>query len=69
MLNDSSKMPFGKYTGIRLVDIPSNYLIWIYENKKCNAEIAEYIKENLDVLKKEVVEKQNNYKPDWHKNQ
>ncbi len=67
ILNDSSKMPFGKYTGIRLANVPADYLIWIYENKKCTAEVEAYIKDNLDALKKEVEEK--NINPDWHKNQ
>jgi uncharacterized protein (DUF3820 family) len=61
MLTDQNKMPFGKWTGTRLANVPADYLIWIYENKKCNAEVAEYIKDNLEVLKKEVGEKQNKY--------
>ncbi len=24
------KMPFGKYTGLRLVDLPEPYLVWFY---------------------------------------
>jgi uncharacterized protein (DUF3820 family) len=25
----ATKMPFGKYTGVRLVDLPEPYLVWL----------------------------------------
>jgi uncharacterized protein (DUF3820 family) len=54
MLTDNSIMPFGKYAGQKLANIPASYLIWIFENNKCTAEVARYINENLDVLKEEI---------------
>ena len=60
-LNDRSFMTFGKYAGIRMANVPAEYLIWIYENKKCRADVAEYVKENLDVLRKQAEEE----KPKW----
>lgn len=65
-LNDSSFMPFGKWTGTRMANVPADYLLWLYDNKKCNAEVAEYIKENIDVLKKQV-EEEKSKESDWNK--
>jgi len=54
MLTDNSIMPFGKYKGQVLANIPASYLIWIFENNKCTPDVAKYINENLDVLKEEI---------------
>lgn len=53
-LTDKSKMPFGKYEGKAMVDVPASYLIWLYENDKCSASVKNYIKDNIDALKLEV---------------
>ena len=47
-------MPFGKYKGEKMANVPSEYLIWLYENSKVYGGVKEYIKENLDVLKSEI---------------
>ena len=57
-LTDESPMPFGKYKGDKMANVPASYLMWLYDNNKCNAEVREYIKENLDVLRKEIKDKQ-----------
>lgn len=57
-LTDESPMLFGKYKGDKMVNVPASYLMWLYDNNKCNAEVREYIKENLDVLQKEIKNKQ-----------
>lgn len=49
---DSSKIPFGKYKGEKLINVPGSYLIWLYENDKAGV-LKSYIEENLDVLRKE----------------
>jgi len=54
MITDNSSMPFGKYQGQKMVNIPADYLLWIYDNNKCTAEVAKYITENMDVLKAEI---------------
>lgn len=46
-MNDNSIMPFGKYKGDRLIYVPDNYLIWLYEENKCFGALKQYIKENL----------------------
>lgn len=45
------EMPFGKYKGVKLKDIPKQYLIYIYENNKVRSkemrEIKHYIFTNI----------------------
>lgn len=53
-MTDNSKMPFGKYKGEKMANVPASYLIWIFENNKCSPEVAKYIAENLDVIKAEI---------------
>jgi len=57
-LEDESVMPYGKYQGKKMKDVPASYLIWLFEYGKCNWEVRGYIVENLDVLREEV--KRNN---------
>ena len=52
-LTDKSIMPFGKHKGVAMANVPAQYLIWLYENDKCNSEVKEYIEDNMDILKKE----------------
>jgi uncharacterized protein (DUF3820 family) len=54
MMTDNSLMPFGKYKGEKMANVPSDYLLWIFENNKCTQEVAKYIAENLDVIKSEI---------------
>lgn len=51
--NDHSIMSFGIHKGKALIKVPAKYLIWLYENNKCDAALKEYIRENMDVLKHE----------------
>ena len=57
-MTDESTMPYGKHKGQRMANVPSDYLIWLFENNKCTPEVAKYIAENLDVLKAEIELKQ-----------
>lgn len=47
-------MPFGKYKGDKMINVPASYLLWLHENGKCSHDVREYIIENLDVLKTEI---------------
>ena len=52
MKNDDNQiMPFGKYKGVKMADIPDSYLLWLYENDKCYGTIKQYIKDNLEAIK------------------
>ena len=61
-MNDESIMPFGKYKGEKMANIPPDYLIWLYDNGICYGEVRKYIADNLDVLKSEI-EYKNKQKP------
>lgn len=53
-MNDNSLMPFGKYKGEKMANVPPEYLLWIFENNKCTPDVAKYISDNLDVIKSEI---------------
>lgn len=53
-LTDGSTMPFGKYKGVKMIDIPASYLLWLFENNKTTPVVAVYISENMDAIKKEI---------------
>lgn len=61
-MTDESMMPFGKYKGEKMANIPPDYLLWLYDNGKYYGEVLQYIKDNLDVLKSEI-EYKNKQKP------
>lgn len=54
---DTTIMPFGKYKGRHLKDVPAYYLLYLFDqlNIKDRA-LKEYIKDNEDVLRKEMGE-------------
>lgn len=62
MITDATPMPFGKYKGVSMANVPAEYLLWLYErlkpsapNKRSASEklLVDYIEDNMDVLKKE----------------
>lgn len=58
MLNDDSLMPWGKYKGVKMANVPAEYLRWLYDNNKCNGAVKAYIEDNLDVIEVEIKRKQ-----------
>lgn len=62
-MNDKSIMPWGKYRGKRMEEVPADYLLWLYDNNKINgkSEVLLYISENLAALREEV-KKQKNFR-------
>ena len=54
MLNDDSIMSWGKYKGTKLGNVPAEYLMWLYDNDKCNKAVKDYIEDNLDVIRVEI---------------
>lgn len=49
-------MPFGKYSGHMMQEVPANYLHWLWTNGKSTDKlcpVADYIRRNLDALRKE----------------
>ena len=57
-LDDTSPMPYGKFEGRPLEAVPASYLLWLLANNWASLEVAEYIRENMNVLEKEIDEKQ-----------
>lgn len=53
-MSDESLMPFGKYKGVRLAEVPDAYLLWIYENNKCSGGLKNYIEDNLEAIKENI---------------
>jgi uncharacterized protein (DUF3820 family) len=53
-MDDNSIMPFGKYKGELMANVPPEYLIYMYDNNKCYGDVKKYIADNLEVLQSEV---------------
>jgi uncharacterized protein (DUF3820 family) len=59
VLTDESIMPWGIHKGKKLANVPAAYLLYLYDEKKVIwGEVFNYIKDNLDVLKAQVKQKQ-----------
>lgn len=65
-LNDTDPIPFGKYRGTPMQDVPAGYLHWLWteagyskfgERRGKSGAIADYIERNMDALKKECPDK------------
>jgi len=53
-MNDTDPMPFGKYKGTLMQDVPVEYLHWLYYATGTNGQcVRDYIKDNIDALKME----------------
>lgn len=56
MINDLDPMPFGKYKGTPMQDVPASYLHWVWHNTttdNCNGSLYSYIKFSVSALKDE----------------
>lgn len=52
-ITDSSLMPYGKYKGKKMANIPASYLLWMYRNDKLFKSLEVYVEENMNALEKE----------------
>lgn len=59
-LHDTDPMPFGRHKGTPMQDVPASYFHWLWTNEKDPMRlktkvdpVAAYIRDSLDVLKKE----------------
>ncbi len=53
-LNDLLKianmpMPYGKYQGMALIDLPEPYVVWMYNNGLPNSEIGRLLKQLYEI--------------------
>lgn len=59
-LSDESLMPYGIHKGKKMANVPASYLIWLYDNNKCDKAIKWYIERNMDALQLELKQQENN---------
>ena len=55
-LSDVSPMPFGKYRGQPMSDVPASYFHYLWTNGKCDDKqcpVADYIRRTLSALRQE----------------
>jgi len=55
-MEDTDLMPFGKFKGEQMINVPARYLLWLLENGCNNQKVKDYIIDNKDVLLKEIKE-------------
>lgn len=55
-LTDNDLMPWGIHQGTKMANVPASYLLYLYRENKCSAEVRDYIFDNLEVLKNEANE-------------
>lgn len=53
-MTDNDIMPFGKYKGEKMANIPADYFVWLCENGKCFGKVKKYLDENIDTLVAEI---------------
>lgn len=53
-LDDNSEMPFGKHKGMKMIDVPASYLLWLYDNDLKDGNVKDYIEDiGIETIKKE----------------
>lgn len=53
VLDDNSRMPFGKYKNEKLANVPASYLLWAYDNLNLRPDLKRYINSVRDSLQQE----------------
>ena len=46
---NSYKMPFGKFQGVALIDLPEPYVVWFHENGEAKGEFGELMNELYEI--------------------
>lgn len=55
-LTDNDLMPFGKFKGIKMANVPASYLVYLYSNGLEAGNVKDYIEDiGIDELKKEAL--------------
>jgi uncharacterized protein (DUF3820 family) len=52
-LTDNDRMPFGKYKGTAMINVPAKYLLWLLDEGVSHNGVRQYIIANQDALTKE----------------
>jgi uncharacterized protein (DUF3820 family) len=54
-MNDSTILTFGKHKGEKLANVSAKYLLKLYKKNEVSDDLKNYIEDNMDVLKQEVL--------------
>jgi hypothetical protein len=49
-LKDTDLMPNGKHKGKQMQLVPAFYLMYVYDNNICTAQVRAYIEDNMQVI-------------------
>ncbi len=49
-MSDNDVMPFGKYKGERLSDVPDSYLLWLYQSGSVSGQLKKYLLDNIESI-------------------
>jgi len=44
-----ARMPFGKYAGVRLIDLPEEYIIWFYNKGLPEGKLGEMLRNVYEI--------------------
>lgn len=66
-LSDDSLMPSWSkaHGGKKMSEVPDEYLLWVYENNKCDPAVKWYVERNIDAIKSNIRQQKNN-KRHWN---
>lgn len=53
-MDDNSIMPFGRYQGAKLIDVPAQYLKYLHNNEICKGSLKAYIEDNMQVIDQDI---------------
>lgn len=53
LFNDNTPMPFGRYRGKAMINVPAVYLLWLHDNGCDHAGVKQYINDNFAALRSE----------------
>ena len=53
-MDDNTIITFGVHKGKKLANVPPKYLLWLDQQPWLNAGLKAYIKDNREVLEKEI---------------
>lgn len=48
---DRTLMPFGKYKGEMLANVPDSYLLWLYNENRAHGLLKAYIEDNMAAIR------------------
>jgi uncharacterized protein (DUF3820 family) len=51
MIQQELLMPFGKYKGIPVDEVPANYLLWLYQGEIHHKELLAWVETNFNHLR------------------